>query len=129
MRYRISRSQFSASVRLRTERADFFLVIDHYLKKEPIREMLSATDLNNYKSLDRRDRVMRAVNLFIAGRTKQANELLRGMFSWDALKAALKSKRGLFALVIGGYVKLLVSLRLDKIGQLSLSYLKQVTRK
>lgn len=129
MRYRISHSQFSAGVRLRTERADFFLVIDHYLKKEPIREMLSATDLNNYRWLDRRDRVMRAVNLFITGQPKQANELLRGVFSWDALKAALKSKRGLFVLVIGGYVKLLAALRFDKIGQLSLSYMKHVTRK
>ncbi len=129
MRYRISHSQFSAGVRLRTERADFFLVIDHYLKKEPIREMLGAADLSNYRGLDRRDRMMRAVNLFITGQPEQANELLQGIFSWDVLKAAFRSKRGLFVLVIGIYVKTLVSLGLNQIGQRSLSYMKQVTRK
>ena len=129
MRYRISNNQFSARVRLGTERADFFLVIDHYLAQELVRGILVATDLKNYRWLDRRDRVMRAVNLFITGYSKHAKELIHDIFSWDALIAALKTKRGAFALLIGMYVNFLVLLRLNKLGQLSLSYMKHVIRK
>lgn len=129
MRYRISDNQFSSRVRMGTERADFFLVIDHYLAQESVRALLDAADLNNYMWLDRRDRVMRATNLFITGSTKNANELLHDVFSLDALRAALKSKRGAFVLLIGLYVKLLISLRLYRVGKVSLVYMKQVTRK
>jgi len=45
MRYRISNSQWSARVRLGAERADFFLVLDHYLEQEPIRVLLTSDDL------------------------------------------------------------------------------------
>jgi len=129
MRYRISNSQWSARVRLETERADFFLVIDHYLAQELVRALLDATDFNNYRRLDRRDRVMRAANLFITGYPKQANGLVHDIFSWDALEGALKSKRGAFVLLIGVYMKLLILLKLNKIGKTSLAYIKQVTRK
>ena len=129
MRYRISENQFSSRVRMGTERADFFLVIDHYLAQESVRALLNAADLNNYMWLDRRDRVMRATNLFITGSPRQANELLHDVFSLDALMAALKSKRGAFVLLIGLYVKLLTSLRLYRVGKVSLAYMKQVTRK
>lgn len=129
MRYRICDNQFSARVRLDTERADFFLVTDYYLAQESVLTLLDATDLNNYRWLDRRDRVMRATNLFITGYPKQAHKLIDHIFSWDALNAALRSKRRAFVLLIGVYVKLLALLRLNKLGQLSLSYMKKVTRK
>ena len=129
MRYRISSSQFSARVRLGTERADFFLVIDHYLAQASVRALLDATDLNNYRWLGRRDRVMRAANLFISGFPEQAGGLVHDVFSWDALVAATNSKRGAFVLFIGVYVKLLTLLRLNKIGKISLAYIKQVTGK
>lgn len=129
MRYRISGNQFSARVRLGTERSDFFLVIDYYLAQEPVRALLDAADFNNYRWLERRDRVMRATNLFITGDTKQANELVHDVLSWDALEAAFKSKRGAFVLLVGMYAKLLILLRLYRIGKISLAYLKQVARK
>jgi len=129
MRYRISNNQFSARVRLGTERADFFLVIDHYLAQETVRAMLYIADLKNYRLLDRRDRVMRAVNLFITGYPKRANGLIHDIFSCDALNAAFKTKRGTFVLLIGIYLKLLALLRLNKLGQLSLSYMKHVIQK
>ena len=129
MRYRISNSQWSAKVRLGTERADFFLVTDHYLAQEPVRALLDASDLRNYGWLDRRDRVMRAANLFITGQPEQASALAHDVLSRDALAAALESKRGAFVLLIGLYVKLLALLRLNKIGQISLTYMKQVARK
>jgi glycosyltransferase involved in cell wall biosynthesis len=129
MRYRISKSQWSAKVRLGTERADFFLVTDYYLAQEPVRALLDDTDLSNYRWLERRDRVMRAANLFITGYPEQASELVHDVLSLDALMAALKSKRGAFVLLLGAYVKLLALLRLNRIGRSSLSYMKQVARK
>lgn len=129
MRYRISNSQWSAKVRLGTERADFFLVIDYYLTQDSVLALLSAADLSNYRWLERRDRVMRATNLFITGNPKQASELMHDIFSWDVLMAALKSKRGAFVLLLGVYVKLLTLFGLDRIGKLSLSYMKQASRK
>lgn len=129
MRYRISNNQWSAKVRLGTERADFFLVTDYYLAQESVRASLDAADLSNFRCLDRRDRVMRATNLFITGYPKQANELVHDVFSRDALMAVLRSKRGAFVLLLGVYVKLLALLGLNRIGKLSLSYMKQVARK
>lgn len=129
MRYRICSEQWSAKVRLGTGRADFFLVIDHYLAQAPVRALLDAADLSHYRWLERRDRVMRAINLFITGNLEQANELVHDILSRDALKAALKSKRGAFVLLLGTYVKLLALFRLDRIGKMSLTYIKQVTRK
>jgi glycosyltransferase involved in cell wall biosynthesis len=129
MRYRISDNQWSARVRLGTERADFFLVIDHYLAQEQVRALLDATDLNNYRWLDRRDRVMRATNLFITGQPRQANELAHDIFSWDAISAVYKSKRGAMVFILGVYVKLLAVMGLHRFGKTSLAYMKQVTRK
>jgi glycosyltransferase involved in cell wall biosynthesis len=129
MRYRISNSQWSSKVRLGTERADFFLVTDHYLAQQPVRALLDATDLGNYRWLERRDRVMRATNLFITGHPEQVTELVRDVFSRDALMAALKTKRGAFVFLLGAYVRLLALLGLYRIGRSSLSYMKQVARK
>lgn len=129
MRYRISSDQWSAKVRLATERADFFLVTDHYLAQEFVKSFLTATDMSNYRNLDRRDRVMRAVNIYITGYSRQVNELIVDVFSLEALKSALKSKQGVFVLLVGSYLKLLELLRLNKIGKLSLLYMKNVTRK
>lgn len=129
MRYRISNSQWSAKIRLGTERADFFLVMDHYLTQDAVLSLLDPGDLRNYRWLDRRDRVMRAVNLFICGQPEQVNSLVSDVMSQDALMAAFENKRGAFVLIIGMYLKLLALLRLDRIGKRSLTYMKQVTRK
>jgi glycosyltransferase involved in cell wall biosynthesis len=129
MRYRISSHQWSAKVRRGTERGDFFLVTDYYLAQEYVQSFLTATDISNYKNLDRRDRVKRAVNLYITGFPIQANKLIPDVFSLAAIKSALKSKQGVFVLFVGSYLKLLVLLRLNKIGKSSLLYMKNVIRK
>jgi len=129
IQYRISDNQFSARVRLETNPGIIFKIIDHYLEQDRVKEMLNATDLLNYKWLERRDRVGRAINLFLMDRSQEAGRLLRDVYSWDALRAALRSKRGLLVLASGIYVRLLVVLGLNKIGKSSLTYIKQVTRK
>lgn len=129
MRYRISNSQWSARVRSGTERADFFLVTDYYLAQESVCLLLDELDFNNYRRLERRDRIMRSVNLFISGQPSETHNMLHDLFGWDALGAAFKSKRGAFFLLLGLYVKLLTALKLYKFGKMSLAYIKQVTGK
>jgi glycosyltransferase involved in cell wall biosynthesis len=129
MRYRISSQQFSARVRLRTERADFFLVTDHYLAQQPVRALLGATDMKNYMRLERADRVIRAINLFLTGYPRQARELVHDAVNWDVFAAAYQGKRARLALFGGLYIKLMVALGLHKIGKAALVYLKQVFRK
>lgn len=129
IRYRISDTQWSAKVRLGTSRADFFLVTEHYLAQEAVRALLDNNDIANYQCLDRRDRVMRAINLFITGNAKQANELIHDIYSWKAIKSGFRSKRGAFVLLLGIYVKLLAFFKLSRIGVSSLTYMKQVTHK
>ena len=129
MRYRISDHQFSAQVRLSTSRADFFLVADHYLKKSWVKALLSSIDWQNYRWLERRDRVMRAANLVIADQSRQAMLLLHDICSLDVLKAALKTKRGFFVLLLGLYLRILVFMGLHTLGKSSLMHMKQFLRK
>lgn len=129
MRYRISNSQGSAGLRLETERADFFLVTDYYLAQETVGSRLEAADLRNYRWLERRDRLMRAVNLFIIDHPGQAIALLHDIFSWDALRAAFETRRGRFVLLAGVYLRLLAFMGLNKIGKASLRYMKRLSHK
>lgn len=129
IRYRISRNQWSARVRLGTGRADFFLVMDHYLAMDEVRPLLSNEDIRNYGWLERRDRVMRAVNLLLEGQAQQGVILLNDIFSLDALNAAIRGKRGLMSLLLGVYVLTLTRLRLDGLGKWPLRLAKQMTGK
>ena len=129
IRYRIGSNQFSARVRLVTDRTDFFLVIEHYLAQKQVRALLDEDDLRNYRWLERRDRLMRAINLFIIDHPKQALTLLHDVYSWDALMAALKTKRGLLVLLAGIYVKLLAFMGLYQLGKASLMHLKRLSHK
>ena len=129
MRYRISDNQFSAKVRVQTERPDFFLVTDHYIAQTSVRALLEECDFENYARLDRRDRVMRAVNWVLIGTAENAGPLIADIFSMPALKAALETRRGMGVLIVGAYLKLVLSLRLEKLGQITLSYLKRALHK
>jgi glycosyltransferase involved in cell wall biosynthesis len=129
IRYRISNNQFSSRVRMETEAGIIFKIIDHYLEQVQVQAMLNTKDLLNYKWLERRDRVGRAVNLFLMDRYQEAVQLLDDLYTWDALRAAFQSKRGIFVLIVGAYVRLLAALGLNKFGKLSLTYLKQVSHR
>jgi glycosyltransferase involved in cell wall biosynthesis len=129
MRYRISNSQWSAKVRLETERAVIFKIIDYYLEQDAVRRMLNSGDFLNYKSLERRDRLGRAVNLFLIDRPMEARELLNATPSCDALRASCQSKRGLLILLGNVYLRSLIAMCLYRIGKKSLSYIKQLTNR
>lgn len=127
MRYRVWQAQWSAKVRMSTERAMIFSIIDYYLDDPSVRSIMNTQDWTNYKRLERRDRLMRAVNLFLEGATEEAQVLCHDFFSWDALTAAMRSRRGLFVLIVGSYMKLLFLLRSGSWGRVSLMYLKRKT--
>lgn len=129
MRYRISSSQFSANLRARTQRADFFLVTDHYLAQSEVQDMLASADKQYYARLERTDRVVRAVNLYVHGREREAGELCRGVVSGEAVRASFSGKRDLITLAAGMLVSLLVLSRLSAIGRPLLLKLKRIIRK
>ena len=130
MRYRISLAQGSTKlIRERTERGDFFKTMDHYISLPDLRVALSDEDLRNYRWLERSDRIVRAVNLYVADRFEEASNLSRGILSKDALHAALANRRGLIVFLGGIYIRLLLLFRLRKLGKITLQRLKRVAQK
>ncbi|HQS39489.1 MULTISPECIES: glycosyltransferase [unclassified Polaromonas] len=129
MRYRISRSQWSANARVDTGRAAFFSVVDHYLAQPDVRSLLTAHDLKNYQRLERRDQVMRAVNALLQDQPEQAAALCPDIFSMSALKAAWQTRRGMAVLALGLYLKMMLSLRCHRLAKASLIHMKRMTNK
>jgi glycosyltransferase involved in cell wall biosynthesis len=125
MRYRISAEQFSAAVRLGTSRADFFRVIDHYHAQAWVAQQLEPADHLNYARLERRDRVMRAVNSLLKDELAQARKLCSDVLSRDAFCAAVQSKRGLMVLILGVFVRVSIALRFVSPAKRALIFLKR----
>jgi len=112
MGYRISSAQFSEKIRNRTEKTDFFLVMDHYLGKDEVRDFLTEKDLQHYGWLDRHESVACAINLLKLGRVSKARALLKNVFCWDALKAAFYTRRGCATLMVGVLLQIFIPMRL-----------------
>lgn len=129
MRYRISRGQFSANVRLDTSRSAFFKVIDHYLARSEVQKLLTADDRVNYERLERRDRVMRAANAMVANQPDLARKLCPDIFTLKALRAALQTRRGLAVFLLALYIKLMLLLHLDGLAGVSLRHMKRMIQK
>lgn len=127
MRYRISRAQYSHVNRNRIERADFFLVIDHYLAKPEVRSFLTKVDFCHYGWLLRHDRVARAFNLFGLGKVTEAKDLLNNLLSCDAINAAIYSRRGLVTLAGGLLLRILIYIGASKIGILVVKKIKLIS--
>lgn len=127
MRYRISRVQFSDTIRNRTERADFFLVMDHYLAKPEVRDFITKKDLRHYGWLERHERVSRALNMFGSGRVSEAKNLLEGVFCWDALYAALHNRRGLVTLAGGALLRVLILFGSSRRGVAMVKAIKRIS--
>ena len=129
MRYRISSTQGSAMVRLQTGRADFFYVIDYYLEKNYVRTLLTKLDLNNYAALERRDIVVRAINFFLKGETGAVLKLLNEIELFDVLSSSIQGKRGACVLAVFIYLHILLFLKLNKFGQVTLKFMKHAMLK
>ncbi len=129
IRYRISTEQYTAKVRAQTTRPDFFLVTDYYLEQSEVAAILNAQDIKNLERLLMRDRVMRAINFYIAGDFASANGLIKNFFGWAALEAGLKTKRGLGVLVGAIVLKCLLTCHIGVPGQRLFIKLKQKLNK
>jgi glycosyltransferase involved in cell wall biosynthesis len=129
MRYRISQSQWSANVRIDTNRSAFFNVIDYYLAKHEVQMLLTDADMVNYERLECRDWVMRAANAMVAKQPEMARELCPDIFSMRALYAALQTRRGLAVFLLAFYIKLMLLLRLTGLAGVSLRHMKRMARK
>lgn len=102
--YRISVNQVSHSkIRNRTERSDFYSVVDYYLKTPEAGAIITINDLKNYRWLEHTDRAIRAVNLIALGKTSEGQKLLESIQLVDSMRMAASSVRGLYtALAIWG---------------------------
>lgn len=129
MRYRISKAQFSNSIRNRTETTDFFLVMDHYIMQPEVRAVINEKDRQHYVWLSRHEKVARALNLFVLGRLKEAKKLLHGILSWDCLHAAIETRRGLVTLFGVILLQVLIFFRLVKVGKVVIGIIKKVSWK
>ena len=126
MRYRVSATQGSAVARQNTGRAHFFLVTDYFLAQKEVQALLDENDLRNYRWLERRDRLMRALNLLCNDEYGRAKELSRDVCSLDAVRAALAGKRGVFVLLLGCYLRSILFLRLYGFGKVSVRKIRSV---
>lgn len=129
MSYRISGAQFSNSIRNRTERADFFLVMDNYLTRPDVISLLTKDDLRHYDWLLRHENVARALNLFVLGKSIEAKELLRGFFSRDTLRAAMHSRRGLVTLAGGCLLRILTFFGMENRSAAVIKSIKKIAWK
>lgn len=117
LNYRISSSQWSAQVRRNTERADFFKVMDFYLQQPMVQEFVNKKDLDHYADLERRDKVMRAVNCFLQDRKSEANNLCAQVLSLTGIRSACKSKRAFLSFAMGALLRLLLMLKAENSGK------------
>lgn len=129
MRYRVDSQQYSNAVRMRTERADIFLVLENYLSQPAVKATLSSADRQHYRQLEINDQVWRAINLFAAGRVGSAKLMLRGTFNGDAIHAALTSRRGLLTLIATASLSLAIALGAKKMGQMMIKQLRKAAKK
>lgn len=116
MRYRIDNNQFSSKVRLRTERADFFLVVNHYLCMPNVQMLLTDDDHINFRQLVVNDKVWRAINHFSRENILEAKLLIREALDFEALRGAFTSRRGFFMLFASIALYLMIAMHLKKSG-------------
>ncbi|MBI4727340.1 glycosyltransferase [candidate division TA06 bacterium] len=100
LKYRMSPVSFTyRSSRSETKRDDLFLVLDQYAARYP--QVLSRDDLNNYRLLNIHRDVVRSVNLIIDNDPRQVRARLKGLFSWQDLRASFVSLRRMKILTTG----------------------------
>jgi glycosyltransferase involved in cell wall biosynthesis len=129
MRYRISNQQFSSQVRTITARADFFKVIDFYLKNNSYVNSLSSDDIRNYSRLERRDLVMRSMNALLEGDNILSRDLCPSLWRYDIFESAVTQKRGLVVFLAIISIKTVHFFGMEGLVSPLLSYIKKVSGK
>jgi glycosyltransferase involved in cell wall biosynthesis len=129
MRYRIDSNQFSSRVRMRTERADFFLVMDYYLGMQNLKLLLTDGDQTNFRQLVLNDRIWRALNQFTKGNTSEAKLLIRGACNFQVLCGAFTTRRGLLMLTASTVLQLMILFQLKKSGPALINLIREKLNK
>jgi len=127
--YRISRSQGSLALRSRVHRADLFLVLDHYLALPEVQACLTHADHRYAERLARTDRIIRAVNFYLADEPAQARALTRGILSIDAVRAAFRDYRGASTFIAGTTIQCFTALGWHSLGKTLVANMKQLAGK
>jgi glycosyltransferase involved in cell wall biosynthesis len=113
--YRISNEQLSYKDRLSINKSIFFKVIDDYLKKKEIINILDKQDYLNYKILLLRDDCSRLINLLILYNFVKANNLLKTIRVKD-FRYFLYNIKVTKSLLIFCVVFIIIKFNLKKIG-------------
>jgi glycosyltransferase involved in cell wall biosynthesis len=130
IRYRVSTTQSTHSlIRLRTERAEFFRVIDRYLDTPHVRDFLNNEDYMHFRWLERTDRVVRTANLFVLERFDEAAKLISQFNFPDALRAAVSNRRGLVTFFAGLYLYVVSVLGMHTFGRFTIRNLRRYIQK
>jgi glycosyltransferase involved in cell wall biosynthesis len=79
---------------LRTARADFFLVIDAYLKDPEVQALLDDTDRLALARLEKKDQISRAIAAILRDDPVLARTMIRASCSIDLIREAVASNRG-----------------------------------
>ena len=130
MRTRTTQTQASfQELKRNTNRADMFLVLDHYLEKYRSRGIVSNRDIAVYEALQRMDTARRAMNLYLTARYQEARTLLGSIPTWDLIRFSIHSKRGLLTFLLIGYLKTMLLFRLDALGVRILQFIATRTKR
>jgi glycosyltransferase involved in cell wall biosynthesis len=118
--YRISENQGSAQLfKLRTYRAHFLQVMDHYLSIPEFRQLVTAKAFRSYKMHGITDDVLQAMNMFYLGSVADARSLMKSALSRPEFRDGLLTKKfarqfflslPVFLIIQLGWRKLLYSL-------------------
>ncbi len=116
MNYRISYQQGSYQLRrTRTEQADFFKVINHYLSIKYDTINIPIDILKKYELLIQVDKIRCAINFLTKNKPKEAKKLLRNSFSIELFKVAMKNNKKIYFItyfIIGAILLLSIHLKL-----------------
>jgi len=76
---------------LRTEKADFFKVMDYYLIDKGFIKLADKKNLRQYAYQKNFDDTLRAMNFLIKGNVKEAKKIINSSFSWSFFRALLEN--------------------------------------
>jgi len=102
---------------LRTERADFFNVMDHYLYQKNLVKKFSKRNLRQYEYQKRFNNTLRATNLLIKGEREEAKKLVSEPFPYSYFLAFFQNfnSKKIKEAVLRLLIKFIIITRTDKL--------------
>lgn len=94
LRYRISQKQFGSQYnKLRTSLADYFMVVEQYLRQPDVNKLVKAPAFSVYKMHRAADQIGCAINFFVKGQAGEAKTNLLQALKCAYIMAAFKRPR------------------------------------